>query len=106
MAQVALDHVTKVFDDHVLAVDDLTLTVGDGEFIILVGPSGCGKSTALRILAGLEKVTSGRIAIDGRIVNDVSPRDRDIAMVFQNHALYPHVIVDRGPAGGEKQRDA
>ena len=104
MAQVALDHVTKVFDDHVLAVDDLTLTVGDGEFIILVGPSGCGKSTALRILAGLEKVTSGRIAIDGRIINDVSPRDRDIAMVFQNYALYPHMSVYRNLAFGLKQR--
>jgi ABC-type sugar transport system ATPase subunit len=104
MAQVALDHVTKVFDDHVLAVDDLTLIVGDGEFIILVGPSGCGKSTALRILAGLEKVTSGRIAIDGRIINDVSPRDRDIAMVFQNYALYPHMSVYRNLAFGLKQR--
>jgi ABC-type sugar transport system ATPase subunit len=104
MAQVALDHVTKVFDDHVLAVDDLTLTVGDGEFLILVGPSGCGKSTALRMLAGLEKVTSGRIAIDGRIINNVSPRDRDIAMVFQNYALYPHMTVFRNLAFGLRQR--
>src|SRR5213593_3760924 len=104
MAQVVLDHVTKVFDDQVMAVDDLTLTVGDGEFIILVGPSGCGKTTALRMLAGLEKVTSGRIAIDGRVINDVSPRDRDIAMVFQNYALYPHMTVYRNLAFGLKER--
>src|SRR5213594_3674097 len=104
MAQVVLDHVTKVFDDQVMAVDDLTLTVGDGEFIILVGPSGCGKTTALRMLAGLEKVTSGRIAIDGRVINDVSPRDRDIAMVFQNYALYPHMTVFRNLAFGLRQR--
>jgi multiple sugar transport system ATP-binding protein len=104
MAQVVLDHVTKVFEDQVVAVDDLTLTVGDGEFIILVGPSGCGKTTALRMLAGLEKVTSGRIAIDGRVINDVSPRDRDIAMVFQNYALYPHMTVFRNLAFGLRQR--
>src|SRR5437867_7235335 len=104
MAQVVLDHVTKVFDDQVMAVDDLTLTVGDGEFIILVGPSGCGKTTALRMLAGLEKLTSGRIAIDGRVINDVSPRDRDIAMVFQNYALYPHMTVFRNLAFGLRQR--
>ncbi len=104
MAQVVLDHVTKVFDDQVVAVDDLTLTVGDGEFIILVGPSGCGKTTALRMLAGLEKVTSGRIAIEGRIINDVSPRDRDIAMVFQNYALYPHMTVFGNLAFGLRQR--
>jgi ABC-type sugar transport system ATPase subunit len=104
MAEVAFDHVTKEFDGNVVAVDDLTLTVGDGEFIILVGPSGCGKTTALRMVAGLEKVTSGRIAIDGRIINNESPRDRDIAMVFQNYALYPHMTVRRNLAFGLKQR--
>ena len=104
MAEVVFDHVTKVFDGHVTAVDDLTLTVGDGEFMILVGPSGCGKTTALRMMAGLEKVTSGRIAIGGRIINDVSPRDRDIAMVFQNYALYPHMTVYRNLAFGLRQR--
>src|SRR5216117_688381 len=104
MAQVVLDHVTKGFDDQVMAVDDLTLTVGAGEFIILVEPSVCGKTTALRLLAGLEKVTSGRIAIDGRVINDVSPRDRDIAMVFQNYALYPHMTVFRNLAFGLRQR--
>ena len=104
MAEVAFDHVTKLFDGHVAAVDDFSLTVTDGEFLILVGPSGCGKTTALRMVAGLEKVTSGRIAIDGRIINDVSPRDRDIAMVFQNYALYPHMTVFRNLAFGLRQR--
>ncbi len=104
MADVVFDHVTKVFDDQVTAVDDLNLSVGDGEFIILVGPSGCGKTTALRMVAGLEKITSGRVAVGGRIINDVSPRDRDIAMVFQNYALYPHMTVYRNLAFGLKQR--
>src|SRR6266508_3584977 len=103
MAEVRFDHVTKLFEGHVAAVDDLSLTVGDAEFLILVGPSGCGKTTALRMVAGLEKVTSGRIAIDGRIINDVSPRDRDIAMVFQNYALYPHMTVFRNLAFGLRQ---
>jgi ABC-type sugar transport system ATPase subunit len=104
MAEVRFDNVTKLFDSRVAAVDDLSLTVADGEFLILVGPSGCGKTTALRMVAGLEKVTSGRIAIDGRIINDVSPRDRDIAMVFQNYALYPHMTVFRNLAFGLRQR--
>ncbi len=104
MAEVVFDHVTKVFDEDVMAVDDLDLHVGDGEFIILVGPSGCGKTTALRMVAGLEKVTSGRIAVGGRIINDVSPRDRDVAMVFQNYALYPHMTVYRNLAFGLRQR--
>jgi ABC-type sugar transport system ATPase subunit len=103
MAEVRFDHVTKLFEGHVAAVDDLSLTVGDAEFLILVGPSGCGKTTALRMVAGLEKVTSGRIAIDSRIINDVSPRDRDIAMVFQNYALYPHMTVFRNLAFGLRQ---
>jgi ABC-type sugar transport system ATPase subunit len=104
MAQVRLEHVTKRFDDEVLALDDLTLEVGDGEFLILVGPSGCGKTTALRIVAGLEKATSGTITIGDRVVNEVTPRDRDIAMVFQNYALYPHMTVKKNLAFGLKER--
>ena len=104
MAEVRLEHVTKRFSEDVAALDDLTLEVADGEFLILVGPSGCGKTTALRLVAGLEKPTSGSIAIGGRIVNEVTPRDRDIAMVFQNYALYPHMTVRRNIAFGLKVR--
>jgi ABC-type sugar transport system ATPase subunit len=104
VAEVRLEHVTKRFSESVAALDDLTLEVGDGEFLILVGPSGCGKTTALRLVAGLEKPTSGTIAIGGRIVNDVTPRDRDIAMVFQNYALYPHMTVYKNLAFGLKER--
>jgi ABC-type sugar transport system ATPase subunit len=104
MAHVTLEHVTKRFDDDVVALDDLTLEVGDGEFLILVGPSGCGKTTALRIVAGLEKATAGTITIGDRVVNDVTPRDRDIAMVFQNYALYPHMSVRKNLAFGLKER--
>ncbi len=93
MAAVSFDEVTKQFGQSTLAVDHLTLTVNEGEFLILVGPSGCGKTTALRMVAGLEEVTSGEIAIDGRVVNDLVPTQRDIAMVFQNYALYPHMSV-------------
>ncbi len=92
MATVTYDHVTKTFDDTA-AVQDLTLQVADGEFMVLVGPSGCGKSTALRMLAGLEKVSDGRILIGERVVNNVAPQSRDIAMVFQSYALYPHMTV-------------
>jgi multiple sugar transport system ATP-binding protein len=92
MANVTYDHVTKRFDGTV-AVDDLTLDVADSEFIVLVGPSGCGKSTALRMLAGLEKVSDGRILIGDQVVNNVAPQSRDIAMVFQSYALYPHMTV-------------
>jgi multiple sugar transport system ATP-binding protein len=92
MANVTYDHVTKKFDDAA-AVQDLSLQVADGEFMVLVGPSGCGKSTALRMLAGLEKVTDGRILIGERVVNNVAPQARDIAMVFQSYALYPHMTV-------------
>ena len=92
MANVTYDHVTKRFDGTV-AVDDLTLDVADSEFIVLVGPSGCGKSTALRMLAGLEKISDGRILIGDRVVNNVAPQSRDIAMVFQSYALYPHMTV-------------
>ena len=93
MAGVAYHEVTKRFGSDVVAVDNLTLEVEDGEFVILVGPSGCGKTTALRMAAGLEEVTSGEISIGGTLVNDRPPTDRDIAMVFQNYALYPHMTV-------------
>jgi len=92
LATVTFDHVTKRFGD-VLAVNDLSLEVRDEEFLVLVGPSGCGKTTALRMIAGLEEQSSGDIRIGDRVVNDVPPKDRDIAMVFQNYALYPHMNV-------------
>jgi multiple sugar transport system ATP-binding protein len=93
MSEIVLDGVTKVFDDGYEAVKDLNLDIADGEFVILVGPSGCGKSTALRMIAGLEDISGGELKIDGEVVNDRSPKDRDIAMVFQNYALYPHMTV-------------
>src|SRR5213593_1439017 len=92
MGRVALEHVTKRFGD-VTAVDDFTLEVADEEFLVLLGPSGCGKSTALRIIAGLEEPTAGTIEIGDRLVNDVEAKDRDVAMVFQSYALYPHMTV-------------
>jgi multiple sugar transport system ATP-binding protein len=95
MASIAFDEVSKVFPDGTRAVDGLSLEISDGEFTILVGPSGSGKSTALRMVAGLEDATSGAIAIGDRVVNDVAPRDRDIAMVFQSYALYPHMSVSQ-----------
>jgi len=93
MAPVNLEKVTKIYPNGFKAVDELNLDVGDGEFMVLVGPSGCGKTTALRMVAGLEDITEGSVRISGRIVNEVSPKDRDIAMVFQNYALYPHMTV-------------
>ncbi len=93
MSEITLDGVTKVFADGQEAVKDMSLEVGDGEFMILVGPSGCGKSTALRMIAGLEDISSGEVKIGGEVVNDRAPKDRDIAMVFQNYALYPHMTV-------------
>ena len=93
MAEVKFNNVDKVFDNGVKAVSDLSLDVRDGEFLVLVGPSGCGKTTALRMIAGLEEISGGEIAIGGRVVNDVAPKERDIAMVFQNYALYPHMTV-------------
>jgi multiple sugar transport system ATP-binding protein len=104
MARVYLEHVTKRFDGGVVAVNDLTLEVRDQEFLVLVGPSGCGKSTALRIIAGLEQATAGNVFIGERLVNDVAPRDRDIAMVFQSYALYPHMSVYDNMAFGLKLR--
>ncbi len=93
MASVDLEGVSKVFSGGVRAVDRLSLEVNDREFIVLVGPSGCGKSTTLRLVAGLEEVTEGEIRIGDRVVTHVAPKDRDIAMVFQNYALYPHMSV-------------
>jgi multiple sugar transport system ATP-binding protein len=93
MAEIALEHITKRYPDGFEAVKDMSLDVGNGEFMILVGPSGCGKSTALRMVAGLEDISSGELKIGGQIVNEKAPKDRDIAMVFQNYALYPHMSV-------------
>jgi multiple sugar transport system ATP-binding protein len=93
MSEIVLDGITKTFADGFEAVKDMDLDIKDGEFMILVGPSGCGKSTALRMIAGLEDISSGELKIDGETVNDRSPKDRDIAMVFQNYALYPHMTV-------------
>lgn len=104
MANVRYDHVTKQFSETVKAVNDLSLDIKDKEFLVLVGPSGCGKTTALRLLAGLEDITSGIISIGDRVVNDVAPKDRDIAMVFQSYALYPHMSVYDNMAFGLKLR--
>jgi multiple sugar transport system ATP-binding protein len=104
MASVTYDHVYKRFDE-VVAVNDLNLDIEDKEFLVLVGPSGCGKSTALRLLAGLEDISEGSMKIGDRIVNDVAPKDRDIAMVFQSYALYPHMSVYDNMAFGLKLRD-
>jgi multiple sugar transport system ATP-binding protein len=93
MSEIVLDGVTKVFNDGYEAVKDMNLDIADGEFMILVGPSGCGKSTALRMIAGLEDISSGELRIGDQVMNDRSPKDRDIAMVFQNYALYPHMTV-------------
>ena len=104
MASVELSHVTKDFSDGVRAVDGLSLEIEDGEFVVLVGPSGCGKTTALRMIAGLESVSEGSISIGGRLVNDVPSARRDVAMVFQNYALYPHMTVFENMAFGLQQR--
>ncbi|MEW6512000.1 MAG: sn-glycerol-3-phosphate ABC transporter ATP-binding protein UgpC [Bacteroidota bacterium] len=104
MAEVKLDNVSKVYDGKVTAVRDVSVTINDKEFVVLVGPSGCGKSTVLRMIAGLEEITTGSVSIDGKVVNDVAPKDRDIAMVFQNYALYPHMTVYENLAFGLKLR--
>ena len=106
MAAIELEHVSKVYAGDVAAVDDVSLTVEDGDFMVLVGPSGCGKSTLLRMIAGLEDVTSGSVLIDGADVTDLAPRHRDIAMVFQSYALYPHMTVRENMAYGLKVRRA
>ena len=102
MATVTFDHVTKAYADGTVAVDDLDLLIKDGEFLVLVGPSGCGKTTALRCVAGLEEITGGQIKIDARVVNRVPSKDRNIAMVFQSYALYPHMTVFDNLAFGLK----
>ena len=104
MAEILLDQVNKIYPGGVKGVDDLNLEIKDGEFMVLVGPSGCGKTTALRSIAGLEEISSGTITIGGKIVNDLPPKDRDIAMVFQNYALYPHMTVEQNLAFGLQQR--
>lgn len=105
MAQVSFKSITKVYGKDVKAVDNLNLDIKDKEFMVLVGPSGCGKTTALRMIAGLEEITAGEISIDGRVVNEVPPKDRDIAMVFQNYALYPHMTVYDNIAFGLRLRE-
>jgi multiple sugar transport system ATP-binding protein len=104
MAQIMLDQVDKIYAGGAKAVDGLNLHIRDGEFMVLVGPSGCGKSTALRMIAGLEEITAGSIRIGENVVNDLPPKDRDIAMVFQNYALYPHMTVGENLAFGLKMR--
>jgi sn-glycerol 3-phosphate transport system ATP-binding protein len=106
MAEVRYDHVTKEFPGGTVALHDLALEIGDGEFMILVGPSGCGKTTALRLVAGLEKPTRGRVWVGETDVTLLTPRERDIAMVFQNYALYPHMTVEKNLAFGLRQRHA
>jgi multiple sugar transport system ATP-binding protein len=104
VAEVELVHLSKVYDSDVVAVRDLNLQIAEGEFVVLVGPSGCGKTTALRMLAGLEEISAGEIRIGGKVVNDLAPRDRDIAMVFQSYALYPHKSVYDNLAFGLRMR--
>lgn len=104
MAELRLEHVYKIYNNHVTAVKDFNLHIKDKEFIVFVGPSGCGKSTTLRMIAGLEDISEGDFFIDGKRVNDLPPKDRDIAMVFQNYALYPHMSVFDNMAFGLKQR--
>src|SRR5919201_3632918 len=104
MAEIVMDGVSKVYAGGVRAVDSLSLDIADGDFMVFVGPSGCGKSTALRMVAGLEDISEGTIRIGDRVVNDLPPKDRDIAMVFQNYALYPHMTVEENLAFGLQLR--
>ncbi|SFA81211.1 carbohydrate ABC transporter ATP-binding protein, CUT1 family (TC 3.A.1.1.-) [Lentibacillus halodurans] len=104
MAELRMDNIKKTYDKNVLAVDDFNLNIHDKEFIVFVGPSGCGKSTTLRMIAGLEEITGGELYIDDKKMNDIAPKDRDIAMVFQNYALYPHMNVYDNMAFGLKLR--
>src|SRR5918911_1394195 len=104
MAEVEFKDVDKIYDNGVQAVFDLSLRIQDGEFLVLVGPSGCGKTTALRMVAGLEEISDGTVSIGGRVVNDLTPKERDIAMVFQNYALYPHLSVAENIAFGLRLR--
>jgi multiple sugar transport system ATP-binding protein len=104
MPTIELSHVSKVYGAATLAVDDVSLNIGDREFVVLIGPSGCGKSTLLRMLAGLEDVTAGDVLVDGRRMNDVHPKNRDVSMVFQNYALYPHMSVAQNISFGLRLR--
>lgn len=104
MAEISLKNIKKTYEDGITVIDDLNLEIRDKEFIILVGPSGCGKSTTLRMIAGLEEISGGELYIGDRLVNDISPKDRDIAMVFQSYALYPHMSVYKNMAFGLKNR--
>ena len=104
MAELKLENIYKIYDNNVTAVTDFNLHIQDKEFIVFVGPSGCGKSTTLRMVAGLEDISKGEFSIDGKLMNDVPPKDRDIAMVFQNYALYPHMSVYDNMAFGLKLR--
>jgi multiple sugar transport system ATP-binding protein len=106
MARIVLDRITRTFGSEVTAVDDVSLEIEDGEFMVLVGPSGCGKTTILRIVAGLEEVTAGEVIVGDRQVTDLPPKDRDMAMVFQNYALYPHMTVEQNLGFGLKLRGA
>src|SRR6202453_3080456 len=104
MAAIRFEDVSKIYGDGTCAVDALDLEIKEGEFMVFVGPSGCGKTTALRMVAGLEEISGGTVRIGERAVNDISPKDRDIAMVFQNYALYPHMTVAQNLAFGLKLR--
>ena len=104
MSSISLKNITKIYPNGFQAVKDFNLDIEDKEFIIFVGPSGCGKSTTLRMIAGLEEISGGELIIDGKLMNDVEPKDRDIAMVFQNYALYPHMTVYDNMAFGLKLR--
>src|SRR2546421_4594326 len=104
MAEIALEKLTKVYGDGTRAVSELDLEIADGEFVVLVGPSGCGKTSALRMVAGLEPITEGRVVIGGEVVNKLPPKDRDIAMIFQNYALYPHMSAFENMSFGLKLR--
>jgi multiple sugar transport system ATP-binding protein len=104
VAELSFDSVGKVYSSSTRALSDFSLDVGDGELMVFVGPSGCGKTTALRMVAGLEEITEGEIRIGDRVVNDIEPRERDVAMVFQNYALYPHMSVYENIAFGLRMR--
>src|SRR5919197_3405651 len=104
MAEITLERLTKVYGDGTRAVSELDLEIADGEFVVLVGPSGCGKTSALRMVAGLEPITEGRVLVGGKVVNNLPPKDRDMAMIFQNYALYPHMSAFDNMAFGLKLR--